>query len=823
MYLRLMLVTFLSILPGSSSAGEVGPSSALPAPANLVITPAEVKLRGVDEVQRLLVTGEARTGIEGWRHDYSRAASFASSDSRVAVVSADGVVSPRGDGEAEIRVGLGDTTATVRVSVTGFGVESSVSFGNQVLPIFTKAGCNAGGCHGKASGQNGFKLSLLGFDSRFDYDAIVKEGRGRRLFPAHPEQSLLLRKSTAEVPHGGGRRIERDSFEYNLLLRWVRQGTPPGSKDDPSVVSIECAPRQSIVDRQAEQQVIVTATYSDGSHRDVTREVQFKSNEPDIAQVDAKGLVRTDKSTGETAIMARYMGRVDVCRITIPLPVSSASYEWPELARRNYVDDHVRAKWKALNLTPSPLADDATFLRRAYLDTIGTLPTPAEVRAFLDDQSTDKRAELIDKLLARGEYADFWAVKWGDLLRNQRKGQREHQRGTYAFHAWIRNAFATNMPFDRFVRNIIAAQGTVDQHPPVIWYRTVRNKIHQTNDTSQLFLGTRINCAQCHNHPYEKWSQEDYYRFQAFFARMGTKSGETAQEPAIFVKPDGAVRHPTTGQVMAPRGLDGPELVIDEDEDPRQKLVDWMADPKNPFFARALVNRMWGHFLGRGLVEPIDDMRVTNPPSNPELLDALAKDFIEHKFDIKHLIRAIMNSTAYQLSSEPTPGNIQDRQNYARAYPKRLLAEVMLDAIGQATGSMETFAGMPKGTKTIQLPDESIQSYFLDVFGRPQRETACECERPREANLAQALQLLNSNDLQTKIAAPQGRLAALLGAKADDDAIIEDLYLATLARRPRASESETIRKYLGARDNRKGAFEDLLWAMLNTKEFLFNH
>ncbi len=813
---RFALVALLSILPATSRA-----ESGLPAPASLSVTPAEIELRGVDDVQRLLVTGPARNGVEGSSYDYSRAASYATSDPAVAVVSADGVVSPRGDGVAEVRVGVGGASATVRVSVSEFGVERPVSFGNQVLPIFTKAGCNAGGCHGKSSGQNGFKLSLLGFDRRFDYDAIVKEGRGRRLFPAHPERSLLLRKSTGEAPHGGGRRIERDSFEYKLLLRWVRQGTPAGSKDDPSVVSIECAPRRSIVDRRAERQVIVTATYSDGTRRDVTREVQFKSNEPEIAQVDAGGLVRTDSSTGETAIMARYMGKVDVCRITIPLPASTG--EWPELPRRNYVDDHVQARWKALNLTPSPLADDATFLRRAYLDAIGTLPTPEEVRAFLDDRSPDRRAALIDRLLARGEYADFWAVKWGDLLRNQRKGQRENQRGTYAFHAWIRNALATNMPYDRFVRSIIAAQGTVDQHPPVIWYRTVRNRTHQTNDTSQLFLGTRINCAQCHNHPYEKWSQDDYYRFQAFFARMGTKAGETAQEPAIFVKPDGAVRNPTTGQVMDPRGLDGPPLAIDEDEDPRQKLVDWMADPKNPFFARALVNRTWGHFLGRGLVEPIDDMRVTNPPSNPELLDALARDFIEHQFDIKHLIRVIMNSTAYQLASEPAPGNVQDRQNYARAYPKRLLAEVMLDAIGQATGLAETFAGMPKGTRTIQLPDESIASYFLDVFGRPQRETACECERPREANLAQALQLLNSNDLQAKIAAPQGRLAALLKAKLDDDAIIEDLYLAALARRPRASEIETIRKYLAARDDRKAAFEDLEWAMLNTKEFLFNH
>jgi hypothetical protein len=463
------------------------------------------------------------------------------------------------------------------------------------------------------------------------------------------------------------------------------------------------------------------------------------------------------------------------------------------------------------------------FLRRAYLECIGTLPTPEEVRTFLDDTDSKKREKAVDRILARNEYADFWALKWGDLLRNQRKGDKDQQRGTYAFHAWIRNAFATNMPYDQFVRNIIAAQGTVDQHPPVIWYRTVRNLTHQTNDTAQLFLGTRINCAQCHHHPYEKWSQDDYYQLQAFFGRMGRKSGEVAQEPAIFVRPDGDVRNPATGKVMAARGLDGPAVTIGIEEDPRQKLVDWMVAKDNPFFARAISNRLWGHFLGRGLVDPVDDMRVTNPPSNPELLDAMAKDLVEHQYDLKHLIRAIMLSSTYQLSSEPNEGNLHDQQNYARAYPRRLLAEVMLDALSSITGVQENFPGLPKGTRAIQLPDESIASQFLDTFGRPTRETACECERPREANLAQALQLLNSTDLQNKVAAPQGRLAALLKEIKTDAALIEEVYLLVYGRKPREKEVATVQAYLAEQKDRKAAFEDLLWALLNTKEFLFNH
>jgi hypothetical protein len=630
-----------------------------------------------------------------------------------------------------------------------------------------------------------------------------------------------MRKATAAVPHGGGRRIERGSAGYELLLRWVAQGAPRGSAADRRVVRVECAPRTAVLDPRGEQQVVVTAHYSDGTRRDVTGEAQFKSNEPDVASVDESGLVRGGQSAGETAVMARYMGLVDVCRVAIPLPPSAAA--WPELPPGNYVDEHVRARWRQLHLVPSPLCDDATFLRRAYLDAIGTLPTPQEVRDFLADRSPDKRAACVDRLLARGEYADFWAVQWGDLLRNQRKGARENQRGTYAFHAWIRDALARNLPYDQFVRAILAAQGTVDQHPPVIWYRSVRNLTHQTNDTAQLFLGTRIACAQCHHHPYEKWGQDDYYALQAFFARVGTKAGETAQEPAVFVRLDGAVRHPATGKVMTPRGLDGPEVAVAEGEDPRQKLVDWMAGPDNPFFARALANRLWAHYLGRGLVEPVDDLRVTNPPSNPELLDALARDFVAHRFDLKHLTRVIMTSTTYQLSSEPGPGNARDRQNHARTYPRRLPAEVLLDAINQVTGTPESFPGLPRGTRTIQLPDESVPSYFLDVFGRPARETPCECERPREANLAQALQLLNSTDLQAKVSAPAGRLAALLKSGASDAAVAEELYLAALGRPPRDAERRTVLAFVAGQRDRRAAWEDVLWAVLNTKEFLFNH
>jgi hypothetical protein len=818
----------LFVFVGASHAAGDGPErqaakplADLPVPASLTLTPANVSIRGVDNVQRLLVSGSAKTN--GTIFDYSRKAAYESSDPKVATVSADGVIVPHGNGKAEVRVTFAGKSAVAAVNVTDFGAEVPISFRNQIVPIFTKHGCNAGGCHGKATGQNAFRLSLFGFDAAFDYDAVTKEARGRRIFPAAPEQSLLLQKASGGAPHGGGIRLPVSSGEYGILLRWLRQGTPAGSAKDPQVVRIECFPKSCVSNHNVGQQVLVTAFYSDGTSRDVTREAQFKSSEENIAVVDSYGVVRTFESSGSTAVMARYMGHVDVCQFTVPLPDVAVALTGPVLAKHNFIDELVQQKWQKLNLVPSPLAADATFLRRAYLDCLGTLPTPAEVREFQNDTSSDKREKWIDRVLARGEYADFWALKWGDLLRNKRRGQKENMRGTYAFHAWIRNAMATNMPYDKFVRNIIAAQGTVDQHPPVIWYRTVRNLTAQTNDTSQLFLGTRINCAQCHHHPYEKYSQDDYYQLQAFFGRMGQKQGETANEPAIFVKDKGDVRNPASGKIMQPRGLDGPPVVIGEDEDPRHKLVDWMVAPDNPYFARAISNRIWAHFMSRGLVEPVDDMRVTNPPSNPELLDALAQDLIKHKFDLKHLIRTIMNSTAYQLSSEGNANNLRDQQNYARNYPRRLIAEVLLDAVNQAAGTQEAFAGLPKGTRAIQLPDESVGSYFLDVFGRPSRETPCECERPREANLAQALHMLNSGDLETKLRSVNGRLSALLKQKATDAAITEELYLATYSRMPRAEEIRTVSEYVREQPDRRGAYEDLLWAMLNTKEFLFNH
>ena len=818
-------LTLLIGLAGFASSIRADEKTDPPIPASLSINPAEFAIQGADNVQRLLISGKASKGAGAVAFDYSRHATYESSNAAIAVVTKDGVVIPKGNGTVQIRASFRPANRDREGDGDRFQREQApVSFRNQVVPILTRHGCNSGGCHGKQLGTEQLQAVAAGLRHRFRFqrpgqgssrptsDArragqqpAFAQGDRRgspRRRPAHEARQFRIRTAAPLGPARHAQRIRQGSagHAHRMLRRRPASSACMPSNSCWSPRSIRMAPS-----------------------RDVTHEAQFKSNEINLVSVDDAGLMQTVGSTGDTSVMARYMGQVDVCNLSIPLAAVPANAPVVVIPKKNYIDERVQAKWQELKLTPSPLADDATFLRRAYLDAIGTLPTPAEVREFLADKSPNKREQVIDHLLSRNEYADFWAVKWGDLLRNQRHGQKEQQRGTFAFHAWIRNAFASNMPYDKFVRNIIAAQGTVDQHPPVIWYRTVRNLTHQTNDTAQLFLGTRINCAQCHHHPYEKWSQDDYYQLQAFFARMGRKAGEIAQEPAIFVKLDGQVRNPVTNKLMQPRGLDGPALDISEDDDPRHKLVDWMAAPENPFFARALANRMWAHFMSRGLVEPVDDLRVTNPPTNPELLDALAQDFIKHKFDVKHLIRSIMTSSTYQLSSEPHVGNLHDKQSYARAYPRRLLAEVMLDAISNVTGVQENFGGLPKGTRAIQLPDESVGSYFLDTFGRPTRETPCECERPREANLAQALHLLNSGEVQNKIASGNGRIALLFKAKKSDAEIVEELYLLALGRLPRPEEQRSVLAYVAAESDRKAALEDVLWAILNTKEFLFNH
>jgi len=772
--------------------------------------------------------------------DVTREVRWSSRPSGIVKIDADGRVFPVADGSTVLVArATNGTTAEFPVQVTRASEPAPIHFANQIVPIFTKNGCNGGGCHGKASGQNGFRLSLLGFEPDEDYEHLVREARGRRLFPADPARSLLITKGTAQLPHGGGKRLEPGSDDHDRLVRWIAQGMPVGRADAPTVSRVEVYPASRMLALNGEQQLVVTAHYSDGSVEDVTRSALFEPNDKDMAAADAVGRIRVFNQPGGFAVMVRYQGRVATFRATIPLgaPVG----ELP--LARNFVDEQVFRQLKKVGMPPSAISDDATFLRRVTLDIAGRLPSAEEVEAVSTSKDAARRDAVIDRLLASTDYADYFANKWSALLRN-RRSEAKQARGTYAFHGWIRDSLAANKPFDRFVRDILTASGDVSENPPVAWYRQVRTMQTQLEDVSQLFLGQRMQCAQCHHHPYEKWSQADYWSFGAAFSQVGFRAGsQPGEDIIVHRRGEAQATNKKNGQSVKPAALAEPAFKLSPDDDPRQFLADWMTSPRNPWFAKALVNRYWKHFFGRGLVDPEDDMRDTNPPTNPELLDALAAHFTASGFDLKDLVRTIARSTTYQLSAEPNAYNARDRHHFSRFYPRRLPAEVLYDSVNAITGSRSQFDGMPAGTRAVCLPDNSFNagSYFLTVFGRPESSSACECERSMDASLSQSLHLLNSKDIQAQLGTDTSRAARLAADARPDDAKLSDLYRLAFGRVPTAAEGKIFGDYLARKSAavkegkdaaetdaarakaRREAWEDTVWALLNSKEFLFNH
>lgn len=768
--------------------------------------------------------------------DMTREVVYTSSPDNLISISDSGKVIPLGNGDVTITAtndkGL---TGKLDLVVERFETPQPINFPNEIVPLFTKHGCNGGGCHGKSEGQNGFKLSLLGFEPTEDFEYLVKESRGRRLFPAAPEHSLLLRKGAGDLPHGGGARFEHDSWDYKAIVRWMEQGMPYGSPDDPILEKISVFPDSRIVDPGGKQQLAVTAYYSDGSVRDITGIATYESNQKEMGEVDQNGLVTMSTGeTGDMAVMIRYQEQVSVFQATIPLGIPIESFP----IAKNVIDEKVFAKLKTLGLPTSEICDDSTFLRRTSLDIAGRLPTLEETDKYLNSDNPNKRSEWIDSLLSTTDYAEFFANKWSSILRNKRKADT-YTRGTQAFHEWIRQSFHINKPYNQFVSELVTARGEISHNPATAWFRNVTDQKERLQDTAQVLLGVRLQCAECHHHPYEKWSQQDYYGFSAFFSRIGKKKTDMPGEEAVFHNVGLATaKHPKTGQNIKPTPLGGDELDILAEDDPRDDLASWITDEKNPFFAPMLVNRYWKHFFNRAIVEPEDDMRVTNPPTNPELLQALSNQFISTGYDIKDLIRTICNSTTYQLSAIPNEHNAGDRQNYSRYYPKRLPAEVLLDSIDRMTGSPTSFAGQLPGTRAVALPDDSYNSssYFLTVFGRPEMDSACECERAQGASLAQTLHLLNSKNIQDKLSGAGGNAQKLTSQKerVNEDKITE-LYKLAFSRNPKDDEMKTAIGYIKKKteqiendankkeDSIKMAYEDLVWALLNTKEFLFNH
>jgi len=820
----------------------------------LSIGPESTKLlRGADARAQLVVTGDYSTGQQ---RDLSANATYELEPKGVIAIDETGFLKPLKNGKVKVTVlakdGGSDTISkTIDLEVAQYIDQPIVNFPNQVVPIFTKHGCNGGGCHGKSGGQNGFRLSLLGFYGNEDHEYLVKEGRGRRVFPAAPDHSLLLLKAINAVPHGGGKRFDRDSYEYRILHRWMRQGMPFGNEKDLKVERIEVFPTTRTMNHHARQQITVTAHYNDGSSEDVTRMATYEANDTEMAEVSLNGVVKTLDLTGDVAVMVRYQGQVGVFRASIPLGIEITNLP----PARNFIDEKVFAKLKVLGVPPSEICDDPTFLRRVTIDIAGRTPSAEEARAFLADKRPNKRDLLVDALLAHTDYADNFANKWSALLRNK-KSKDSYARGTYAFHEWLRTSFHENRPYDGIVRDILAASGGIEHNPGVVWYRSVNKVEQQVEDSAQLFLGLRIQCARCHHHPFEVWSQRDYYGYSAFFSRVGRKKNPDgrADEDRIFHnRGQASAKNPRTSEQLKPTGLGSKPFELDKDDDPRHALVDWMADPKNPFFAKALVNRYWKHFFGRGLVDPEDDMRLTNPASNPQLLDALANHFVEKKFDLRDLVREICRSTTYQLSAIPNKHNARDKQNFSRFYPRRLNAEILYDALNQVTKAKGGFSGVPASTRAVQLPDPGQRNYFLTVFGRPMADSACECERSNDANLAQSLHLLNSKDVLGKISSDSGRAATLAkdGKRAHKDRIT-DLYYWVFSRPPVEEELQLAIGHIErtaakagqkpavdpkSKDDKdkkeekpktkdqliKEAYEDIVWALLNTKEFLFNH
>jgi hypothetical protein len=813
----------------------VVPSSLFPIPAafaessdNLVLLPSSARLVGPHARQRFVVErSEKGIGVG----DVTGRASFAVDNPRVAVVDRDGFVRPVGDGLATITATVDGRVARATVSVEEAGRDEPWSFRNHVEAVLTRQGCNAGACHGAAAGKNGFRLTLRGYGPEIDYATLTRQSLGRRVVKTAPQESLVLLKSTGAIEHGGGVRFPTGSLEYRVIAEWIAAGMPGPSASDPEIRGLSVYPGAVRLAQGQSQQVLVQATYSDGRVEDVTHWAKFASTDDSVASVDENGRFEV-KGRGEGYVSVWFASRVARVTVTSPFDGKLDPAVLASAPRNNPIDDRNLAKLAALSIPPSPDAGDAAFLRRAYLDATGTLPTVGQAEAFLSDRAPDRRARLVTRLLESPEYVDYWAYKWSDMLLVS--SRKLAGPSMWSFYRFVRRSVADNVPWDRFARSILTAQGSTLSNGAAAFYVMHRDPIDLTESASMTFLGLSLTCARCHNHPLEKWTQDQYYSFASLFARVTLKDGDTTGEAVVANSRDGEILHPRRGVAMPPSPLDARPIAPDDPRDRRAVLADWLGRPDNPYFARALVNRVWSNFFGRGLVDPEDDLRVSNPPSDEALLDWLVADFIAHRYDVKHLVRTIMNSAVYARSSVPVPGNESDAKFLSHYRVKRLPAEVLLDAIARVTEVPTSFDGYPAGWRSLQLPDSQVASTFLDSFGRPARIATCSCERSAEPSMSQALHLANGGTINEKLRSESSAVAKAVAGKVDDAAVVERLFLSALSRRPTAAERERTIKTLkdataGVADpkaaavSRRQAVEDLYWAVLTSREFLFNH
>jgi hypothetical protein len=791
--------------------------------ARLVVEPSSVTLYGARASQQLIVSAFYSDGQEA---DVTRQARFEISDEKVIQMSEKpGTLMAMADGVSQVRTWFEGLTASATVKTRNATLKRQLSFTRDIAPILTMGGCTNSNCHGSFHGKADFKLSLFGYEPALDYEAITKASNGRRINREKAEESLILLKPTFKIPHGGGLRFEEGSLEYTALLEWIRSGTPYESETSPSLATLEVFPKERILTGlDQKQQLVVRATYSDGVSEDVTQKVQYTATDPAAVVVNKSGEV-TSHSAGETAIMIRTLGQAIVSHLTVVEKPPLFSY--PKVATNNAIDELVFRKLRRLNIVPSDLSSDSDFLRRVYLDVLGIVPTEGEMEAFLSSKAPDKRQKLVDKLLERPEYADVWANKFDDMLRvgfndSGVKGGRQ-------YHEFILDFLRTNRPYNDFARELLTSGGSHFWNGPANFYFIAINvppedlAVH----VSQTMLGVRLECARCHNHPFEKWTMDDFYGFASFFKRVATKEVYSNDEDAIVIKDKGELRHPKTKQLVFPKLLDGPVLHESPDEDIRERLADWITSAQNPWFARALVNRIWKAYMERGIVEPVDDFRITNPPSNPELLDALAKDFCDHNFDFKHMVRTVLKSRTYQLSSATNVTNQADNRNYSHYYVKRLSAEQMIDSIVQVTGVPEKFPGNPPEARAMTIPVRA-PTYFLKTFGRIDDRMQI-CERNNQPDMAQAMHMISGDTIQRKIRSERSDLASWLADPAlSNRQIINHIFRRAFARDPEPEEiSRTLDLIASAGGDpsttRREVFEDMVWAVLNSSEFVFNH
>jgi hypothetical protein len=794
-------------------------------PLCLTVQPKILTLNGSRDRQQILVTSHY---ADGSVRDLTPLCDLASEAPDIAQAESGGYLVPRKDGATTLRVHAGGQTVQVPVIVKDLENPQPISFRHEFIAALNVGGCNQGACHGTPSGKNGFRLSLRGYDPAADYLQLTRDVLGRRTDRLDPGASLILQKALARVPHEGGLRFPPASVPAQIFQSWLAEGLRDDPADLPALQGIEVLPGSRVLSEPARwQQLAVHARFADGSVRDVTRLTVFSSSENAVADVSSSGLVEFQQS-GEVAILCRYLGEMVAVRLTYLQP--KKGFHWPNPPQNNYVDRFVFSKLKMLSILPSDVCTDQEFIRRVYLDLCGILPTSEETQAFLASTETGKRAQLVDRLLDRPEYADFWTLKWLDVLRSNRKTIQ--LKGTHVYQRWLRERIAKNTGFDQIVRELLTANGSTFANPPANYYRIARDPQNLAETTAQLFFGIRMQCAKCHNHPFERWTQDDYYSMAAFFARVkqtkdrverGTGPQGIDGAEYVYLDRSGEVVQPRTGKEMAPKFMGGALASVPPGKDRRAVLADWLTRTENPFFARSVANRIWFHAMGRGIVDPVDDFRDSNPSANDELLDALARDFAGHQFDIRHLLRVILSSRTYQLSAQTNDFNKDDNKYFSHAVTRLLTAEQLLDAICAATAVPEKFPGLPAGTRATQLPDGEVSHIFLKTFGQPARELACECEREGDSNLAQALQLINGPTINDKVRNPNNRLGKLLARKLPDADILNSLYLATLSRPPAEGEVEAALEHVRkASDKRKG-WEDVQWALLNSKEFLFRH